>query len=414
MFSRRRKDELAAERRTCQHRTMQRWIMHVDMDAFYASVEQLDNPELRGKPLIVGGGGARGVVSAASYEVRAFGVRSAMPLAQALQRCPQAVLVPVRRARYAEVSQQIMAILHDYSPLVEQASVDEAYLDATGLERLFGPVEAMARCIKRDVRETIGLTCSVGLAPVKFLAKIASDLDKPDGLSILYPDAIRAFLDRLPVDHIPGVGKSMTNTLCSFGIRTGRDVLRYSLSFWERRFGKGGVVLYERAQGIDARQVEPVRAPKSESAETTFAEDTRDLAFLKSWLFRHADRVGRSLRKHGLQGRIVTLKIKYADFRQLTRRVSLPAPTCATETLYETACTLLDGITLENKVRLIGVGVSGFDNVSQQLLLPMENTLQDERRTRLDKTLDALQGRYGKNVIVPGRLFNKQQKDADE
>ncbi|MEG2005253.1 MAG: DNA polymerase IV, partial [Bilophila sp.] len=189
---------------------------------------------------------------------------------------------------------------------------------------------------------------------------------------------------------------------------------RYSLSFWERRFGKGGVVLYERAQGIDARQVEPVRAPKSESAETTFAEDTRDLAFLKSWLFRHADRVGRSLRKHGLQGRIVTLKIKYADFRQLTRRVSLPAPTCATETLYETACTLLDGITLENKVRLIGVGVSGFDNVSQQLLLPMENTLQDERRTRLDKTLDALQGRYGKNVIVPGRLFNKQQKDADE
>lgn len=391
---------------------MDKWIMHVDMDAFYASVEQLDNPELRGKPVIVGGGGTRGVVCAASYEVRRFGVHSAMSLAQALQRCPQAVLVPVRRGRYAELSRQIMTILHEYSPRVEQASVDEAYLDATGLERLFGPVEEMARKIKSDVRETTGgLTCSVGLAPVKFLAKIASDLKKPDGLSILYPNAIRSFLDQLPIDHIPGVGKSMMTSLLGFGIRTGRDVLRYSPSFWEQRFGKGGLALYEKAQGLDSRQVEPEVAPKSESAETTFAEDTRDIEFLKSWLFRHADRVGHSLRKHRLQGRVITLKIKYADFRQFTRRVSLPSPTCATTTIYETACTLLDAVTLENKVRLIGVGVSGFDNATQQLLLPMENNLQatDERRTRLDKALDALQGRYGKNVIVPGRLFDGQR-----
>lgn len=386
--------------------------MHVDMDAFYASVEQMDNPELRGKPLIVGGGGARGVVSAASYEVRKFGVHSAMSLAQAFQRCPQAVLVPVRMVRYAELSRQIMSILRDYSPQVEQASVDEAYLDATGLERLFGPIEEMARKIKTDVRETTGgLTCSVGLAPVKFLAKIASDLKKPDGLSVLYPDAVRAFLDQLPVDRIPGVGKSMMATLLGFGIHTGRDVLRYSPAFWEQRFGKGGLALYERAQGVDLRQVEPEGAPKSESAETTFSEDTRDSAFLKSWLFRHADRVGRSLRKHRRQGRVITLKIKYADFRQFTRRVSLPTPTCATTTIYEAACTLLDAVTLESKVRLIGVSVSGFDAVSQQLLLPLENNPQatDERRTRLDKALDALQGRYGKDVIVPGRLFDGQR-----
>lgn len=382
--------------------------MHVDMDAFYASVEQKDHPEWRGKPLIVGGGGPRGVVSAASYEVRRFGVHSAMPTAQALQRCPQAILVPVRMARYAEVSRHIMEVLHGYSPRVEQASVDEAYLDATGLERLFGPVEDMARRIKEDVMTaTEGLTCSIGLAPVKFLAKIASDLQKPDGLTILHPGDLEAFLRRLPVEQIPGVGKTMVQTLQGLSVHTAGDVLRYPRAFWERRLGKAGLSLHDRAQGIDPREVEPFTPPKSESAETTFDEDTRDLSFLRNWLFRHAERVGRSLRKQGLQGRVITLKIRYADFRIVSRRVTLAAPTCATQTIYETACRLLEHLPLEEKVRLIGVGVSGFDNPPHQLLLPIGTTApdQDARRTRLDRLLDEAEGKFGKETLMRGRVF---------
>lgn len=392
---------------------MQKWFMHVDMDAFYASIEQQDHPELRGKPIIVGGRGPRGVVSAASYEIRPFGVHSAMSIAQALHHCPHAIVVPVRMARYVEVSRLIMDVLHRYSPLVEQASVDEAYLDATGLERLFGPVEDMAQNIKRDIAETTGgLTCSIGLAPVKFLAKIASDLHKPDGLSILYPQTVERFLHTLPVERIPGVGKSMVAALQALGVETAGDVGRYPHSFWERRFGKAGISLHERSQGIDRREVEPFTPPKSESAETTFDEDTRDVAFLKNWLFRHADRVGRSLRKQKLQGRVITLKIKYADFRIITRRITLGAPTCATQTIYETACSLLEHTPLEAKVRLIGVGVSGFDNHPHQLPLPLAAMApeHDKRRTKLDRVLDQLEGKFGKEAIMRGRFFHGKAK----
>lgn len=391
---------------------MQRWLMHVDMDAFYASIEQKDHPELRGKPVIVGGDGPRGVVSAASYEVRRFGVHSAMPLAQAFKLCPHAVLVPVRMSRYIAVSHQIMDILRRYSPLVEQASVDEAYLDATGLERLFGPVEGMARRIKREVREaTGGLTCSIGLAPVKFLAKIASDLDKPDGLSILYPDKVEGFLRSLPVEQIPGVGKAMRQAIQELAVRTCGDVLRYPGAFWERRFGKAGITLHERAQGIDPRAVEPFTPPKSESAETTFDADTQDIAFLKSWLFRHADRVGRRLRKQHLQGRVITLKLKYADFRTITRRVTLESPVCTTESIYETACSLLDHVRLEGKVRLIGLGVSGFDSQPRQLsLLLGEKPDREKRRAKLDHVMDKLQDKFGKTSVVRGRLFQPPAK----
>lgn len=392
---------------------MQKWFMHVDMDAFYASIEQKDRPELRGKPVIVGGSGPRGVVSAASYEVRRFGVHSAMPLTQAFQLCPHAILVPVRMARYVAVSHQIMDVLRQYSPLVEQASVDEAYLDATGLERLFGPVEGLARRIKQEVREATGLTCSIGLAPVKFLAKIASDLDKPDGLSILYPDKVEAFLYSLPVEQIPGVGKAMRQAIQELAVRTCGDVLRYPKPFWERRFGKAGITLHERAQGIDPRLVEPFTPPKSESAETTFDTDTQDRAYLKSWLFRHADRVGRTLRKQHLQGRVVTLKIKYADFRTITRRVTLETPVCATESIYETACDLLAHVRLEGKVRLIGLGVSGFDNQPHQLSLPFGTKAdpdREKRRAKLDHIMDELQSKFGKTSVVRGRLFQPPDK----
>lgn len=376
--------------------------MHVDMDAFYASIEQLDNPELRGKPVIVGGG-VRGVVSAASYEVRRFGVRSAMPLGQALRLCPQAVCVPVRMGRYQEVSRVVQKVLGNFSPKVEQASVDEAYVDVTGMERLFGPVEALGMAVKQAVTEaTHGLTCSVGIAPVKFLAKIVSDLRKPDGLVVLTCAEVPEFLRTLPVGTVPGVGQTFEKNLAALGVRTCGDVGKFPESFWERRFGKSGLALCHRAAGLDSREVEPFTLPKSESAEITLDSDTRDLASLKDWLYRHAERVGRSLRRQNFKARVVTIKIKYGDFHQITRQTTLVEPTCATQTLYETGCTLLDGVELEGPVRLIGLGASHFGEVSRQLsLLPPPH--DEERRTRLDRTLDSLCDKFGKGAVRRAR-----------
>lgn len=387
--------------------------MHIDMDAFFASVEQRDNPELMGKPLIVGGG-VRGVVSAASYEARAFGVHSAMPTWKAQRLCPQAIFVPGRMSRYAEVSRHIMRTLEQFSPTIEQASVDEAYLDATGLERLFGPVESLGKAVKNAVKDATGLHCSVGLAPIKFLAKIASDLDKPDGLTILYPADVPDFLRTLPVQKIPGVGKTFNKALDSLGIRTCGEVCAYPQEFWSRRFGKSGIMLYERAHGIDHRPLTTERIAKSESAEHTLTEDTTDRDILKKWLFKQADRVGRSVRKHGFKGRVVHLKVKYADFTQLTRQSTLPQPTCATRTIFETACRLLDNLALVDKVRLIGLGLSGFDSPQSQLLLPLTHSQdaqnREDQRTRLDSTLDSLTQRFGRQAITHGALFDGSKK----
>lgn len=382
--------------------------MHIDMDAFFASVEQLDDPSLRGRPVIVGGSSERGVVSAASYEARRYGVRSAMPTVTARRLCPHGVFVAGRRHRYAEVSRMVMAVLHDFSPVVEQASVDEAYLDATGLERLFGPVDEMALRLKGRVREvTGGLTCSVGLAPVKFLAKIASDVNKPDGVFILPPEDVAAFLATLPVGRIPGVGKRMLESLDLLGVRTAGDVLRHPVSFWERRFGKGGLVLYDRARGIDPRPLEPWTPPKSESAEVTLAADTADRAVLRRWLLAQAERVGGSLRRQGLAGRTITLKIKYADFRQLTRSRTLPEPVSATKTIFEEAWALLEALDLEAKVRLVGLGVSHFGG-ERQMSLPIGGMPRrdDTRRERLDATLDRLRARFGAGAVMRGDLVD--------
>ena len=295
-------------------------IIHIDMDAFFASVEQMDNPDLRGRPVIVGGSSDRGVVSTCSYEARTFGVHSAMPMVVARRLCPQAVIVRGRYQRYAELSHAIMSALKDFSPLVEPASVDEAYMDATGLERLFGPLEELVAGIKtRIVDVTGGLTCSVGAAPVKFLAKICSDVNKPDGVFILRQENMDAFLCALPVGRIPGVGKRTVQSLQDLGVRTVAQLRRFSPDFMERRFGKWGLALYERAQGRDSRKVETEREAKSESAECTFAEDTRDRDFLQRMLMAHAERVGSSLRRHGYRGRTITLKVKFCDFRQITR-----------------------------------------------------------------------------------------------
>lgn len=388
-------------------------IIHIDMDAFFASVEQMDDPSLRGKPVIVGGA-QRGVVSTCSYEARAFGVHSAMPMTTALRLCPQAVVVRGRYHRYAELSQAIMAALGEFSPIVEQASVDEAYVDANGLERLFGPLEELVQSMKERVRvATGGLTCSVGAAPVKFLAKICSDINKPDGVFILQPENVDDFLCALPVGKIPGVGKRMVQSLQGLGVRTVGQLRNYSLEFMERRYGKWGGVLFERIHGRDPRGVETERAAKSESAECTFAEDTRDRAFLQRALLAHAERVGASLRKHGTKGRTVTLKIKFSDFRQITRSRTLPEGINATETIFEVGRGLLRDLSLPLPVRLIGLGVSGFDAPPAQLLLPGTpknaagglNPEVEARRQKLDAALDSLRGKFGKQAVQRGRLF---------
>ena len=388
-------------------------IIHIDMDAFFASVEQLDDPALRGKPVIVGGD-QRGVVSTCSYEARAFGVHSAMPMATARKLCPQAIVVRGHYRRYAELSQAIMAALGEFSPLVEQASVDEAYVDGTGLERLFGSLEELAARIKARVREaTGGLTCSAGVAPVKFLAKVCSDINKPDGVFILRPEDVDDFLFTLPVGKIPGVGKRMVQSLQGLGVRTVGQLRRYSQDFMVRKYGKWGGVLYERVHGRDPRGVQTERAAKSESAECTFDQDTRDRKFLQRMLLAHAERVGSSLRRHGFRGRTVTLKVKFSDFRQVTRSRTLPEGINATETIFDVGCALLRELPLPQPVRLIGLGVSGFDAPVAQLLLPgaVKPATQgldpqvEARRQKLDAALDTLRSRFGNKAVQRGRLF---------
>ena len=379
-------------------------ILHLDMDAFFASVEQLDDPSLRGKPVIVGKGD-RGVVSAASYEARVFGVRSAMPVVQAQKLCPQGVFVGGRMSRYAEVSRQVMAVLGDFSPLVEQASVDEAYMDITGTRNLFGPPPELARSLQARVKEVTGLSCSVGVAPVKFLAKIASDFRKPGGVTIIEPEDVAAFLKDLPVGKIPGVGGKTMPRLAALGVKTCGDVLRYSGEFWERHLGEWGRVLHARAMGRGSTEIVTHGEAKSSSAENTFERDLSDVEELRRWLLRQSERVGHDLRKHGWQGRTVTLKLKFSDFKQITRSHTLGDPTDLDEVVFQTACDLLDAVPLNKRVRLIGVGVSNFAKGPSQLTLLPDGQIEHFRK--IDKAVDAIRDKHGKEAVKRGRLFGK-------
>ncbi|MCK4236267.1 MAG: DNA polymerase IV, partial [Candidatus Krumholzibacteria bacterium] len=291
----------------------QRVIAHIDMDAFFASVEVLDNPELEGKPVIVGGGSKRGVVSAASYEARGFGVHSAMPIFQAKKLCPDGIFLPVRMRRYREVSRIVMGCLREFSPLVEQVSVDEAYIDLTGTEQLFGDPPEAALSIKKRVSDRTSLTCSIGVSTCKFLAKIASDMEKPDGIKVISPDEVKSFLETLPIEKVPGIGRKAGEQLSNLGVRYIGDLGRYSPDWLTQRFGKFGSWLVDIACGKDNSPVVPYTEPKSMSAEETLREDTVHKAILKKFILKQADRIGRTLRKKGFRGRTVTLKIKHSD-----------------------------------------------------------------------------------------------------
>jgi DNA polymerase IV len=376
-------------------------ILHIDMDAFYASVEQADHPELHGKPVVVGGS-RRGVVAAASYEARNFGVRSAMPIFEARRLCPNGVFLPVRRPRYQEVSHQVMQILDTISPLVEQVSIDEACIDITGTESLHESERALIKKIKETIKQRTSLTCSIGIAPNRFLAKIASEMNKPDGWTIIKEEDVAILLQKLPINKIPGIGQKTAQVMKELGIQTAVDVSRFSQEFWVKRLGKGGVDLYERAQGIGSTAVIPHRAPKSCSAEDTFASDTGDMEELKKWLLSQAEEVGRDSRKHGIKGKTITLKVKFSNFKTVTRSTTLPEATHSTRIIYDTAVKLLLKLKLKEEVRLIGVGVSNFAAGMEQKSL-FQNTFLHKQED-LDRALDRIHNKYGSKAIVRGRV----------
>jgi DNA polymerase-4 len=367
------------------------------MDAFFTSVEQADDPLLRGQPVVIGQS-LRGVASAASYEARKYGIHSAMPIVQAKKLCPHAVFLPGRMSRYREVSGMIMNILRKLCPVVEQASVDEAYADISGTFRIFGPPENIARHLKDEILAATKLTCSVGIAPNKFLAKIASDWNKPDGLTSIRPADVSEFLQNLPLGRIPGVGKQFQEELRRIGVTTIPHVLAHPRTYWNETMGKRGAFLHDRACGIDDSPVIPDSDPKSCSAENTLDKDTLDRSLLERQLLIQAERIGRELRGIGKKGLTVTLKIKFHDFSSITRSKTLPRPTDITTEIFDAARRLLALEKLPQPVRLIGTGVSNFRFVQAEL--PLIADAGRKRSRKLDETMDRILDKFGSGSIL--------------
>ncbi len=376
-------------------------ILHLDMDAFFASVEQKDDPRLRGKCVIVGGFSDRSVVSTASYEARKFGVHSAMPMYQARRLCPQAAIIAPRMKRYRELSGRIMEVLRDFSPVVQPVSIDEAYVDITGCQRLFGSPQTIGRHIKEAIFKRVSLTASVGLAPNKFLAKIASDMNKPDGLTLIAPEAVEGFVAALPVEKVPGVGKRMAESLRRLGVRCLGDVQRLPERVLTTRLGNFGQHLARLACGIDNSPVTTNRQHKSVSAEQTLDADTCDRLRLKGLLLQQAQEVGRELRNLGMRAKTVTLKIKFSDFFQITRRVTLAHPCHSAETLFQQALALLTEEALVKPVRLIGLGATNLvlnDTPMQQSLFTSTEPGTDAWEN-VDRALDAIARKFGNHAV---------------
>lgn len=375
------------------------------MDEFFAAVEKLDRPELRGKPLLVGGdASARGVVSTASYEARRFGCHSAMPMARAIRLCPQAVVLPVRPRRYAAVSEQVFAIFDRFTPVVEPLSIDEAFLDVTGCERLMGPAEQVARAIRRSIRGELHLTASVGVAPNKFLAKLASDLNKPDGLTVIAPETIHATLDPLEIRTLWGVGPAAAERLAVLGAATIGDLRRLDPRLLRERLGDAGEHLAALARGEDHRPVTPDGQAKSIGQEQTFATDVADLGALRQILADQADHVARRLRRGRLRARTVTLKLRYGDFTTRTRSTTGPDPTDLSEDLRAMAAALLRAWAREafGPLRLLGVTASGLSTVAGRQLDLFPDPARQKAR-RVDEALDAIEAKFGKGAVRRGR-----------
>jgi DNA polymerase-4 len=384
-------------------------ILHIDMDAFYASVEERDDPSLVGKPVIVGGSAeGRGVVAAANYEVRKYGVHSAMAAARAKRLCPHAVFIKPRMEHYASVARQIREIFERFTPLVEPLSLDEAFLDVAGSESIFGPAALIGQQIRQQIRSELKLVASVGVAPNKFVAKIASDLQKPDGFVVVEAGEVQSFLDPLPVGRVWGVGKVTGQTFERLSIRTIGQLRQMPAETLNGLFGAAGEHFWKLAHGIDDRRVVPDREAKSISAETTFAEDISDTEILRAWLVELVEQVARRLRRHNLRGRTMDLKVRFADFSTITRSLTVSEPTNITQELLTAGVELLTTrLPVRHlPVRLLGFGVSRFDESghSQQLLFDQPDRA---RYRELDRVADQITGRFGKKAIQRGAKLDR-------
>ena len=377
-------------------------ILHVDLDAFFAAVEQRDRPELRGRPVIVGGGGPndRGVVSAASYEARRFGVRSAMPLRTAGALCPEAVFVPVDGRKYQAVSRQVMTILRRYSPLVEQVSIDEAFLDVAGTEALHGPPDAIARAIKSAIQGDLRLTVSVGVASTRLVAKIASDLRKPDGLVVVPSGEEASFLAPLPISRLWGVGARSRLVLAEYGVKTIGDLVALPPDILRRRFGTMGPVLHDRARGIDPTPVGDGEAAKSVSHEHTFDRDTNDWDVIERTLLALSEGVSGRLRAGEVRAATIGVKVRDSGFDTHTRQRTLPEPTDLTDTIWKAAVELVRPHTRGMTVRLLGVAATHLTDRQQLVLFG-----GDERQERATKATDAIRKKFGSKAITRARLL---------
>ena len=391
-----------------------RSIIHIDLDAFFASVEELENPELKGLPLIVGGDpDKRGVVAACSYAARKFGVRSAMPMSIAIRLCPQAIRLPGRHHLYGVYSRRVMAIMADYAPVVEQISIDEAFLDVTGCEPLYGSAERIARRIQGRVRSEIGLPCSLGVAGNKTVAKIATDSGKPNGLVVVPPGQEAAFLAPFVVEVIPGVGKKTAERLHQMGVRSVRELARLPLVRLREEFGAHGENLHRLARGLDDSPVVSGREAKSISQERTFDEDTADAAQVHRCLLECTQRVGSELRRQGCMTRTITLKLRFQGYVTITRGLTLTLPTDVDDVIFDAASGLLQREWRgRRKIRLIGVRASNLlHNVAYQLQLFERG---QDKRTRVDRVVDEIRSRFGDDAIVRASLLEGREEENGE
>ncbi len=388
-------------------------ILHVDMDAFFAAVELLDHPELRGLPAIVGHPGPRSVVTSATYEARRFGVRSAMPVSQALRLCPNAVILPPHMEKYREYSAKVMAIFSEVTPLVEPLSIDEAFLDVAGARRLLGSPRRIAELIRARVRDETGLTCSVGAASTKFVAKLASGRAKPDGLLVIPASETLAYLRPLPVGALWGVGASTQESLQRLGLHTVADLADTPLSVLQRAVGDAsGRKLHDLANGVDPRSVTAESREKSVGHEMTFERDVDDPDLLRRELLRLSTQVGARLRKHGLVGRTVALKLRFTDFRTVTRSRTLAEPTNVGRRIYEEAASIYDGMALgRTPIRLIGVRVEQLDDAGGSRLALWD---PDEDWRETERTLDQVSARFGRGAIGPASLVKSSGSTVGE
>jgi DNA polymerase-4 len=392
-------------------------IAHVDMDAFFASVEQLLNTGWLGKPVIVGadpaGGKGRGVVSTASYEARKYGIHSAMPISKAYRLCPQGIFVQPHGHIYQEYSKKVFEILNTFTPHIEALSIDEAFLDLTGSLHLFDSIQDLGERIKYDIKSITSLTASVGISPVKSVAKIASDFNKPDGLTIVPQEKIQDFLDPLPVTRLWGIGEKTYMSLQKMGIVKVEQLRQYPIGLLKKKYGKMGTHIYNMAIGKDERDVLPIERMKSISNELTFNEDKMDMAVIKNIVFALSDKVSGRLRRAKILGKTVSLKIRFNDFKTYTRSHSLNNPTNLTEVIFQTTSYLLNEFDpLRLPVRLIGVGVT---NLKDEKGLQMNIWDQDDqKKMKIGKLMDNIQGKYGDDAIMHAEILKLKNKSREE